>query len=209
MIRGRHARRHTTRPIASKASHSPSIEVPSKHRSRRDQRARIESLLSANPSMEISTETGMTMQRSRAEPTTHPGRRRFRGGGGSRSDDGTVSISTDCNSMRGSYEVTGHSIAFGLMAATRMYCEGSQEADFARTSGRDSPARADPRHPGLPRPAVEGAARLAARARLHRSFRKGVLRRLTERARGVVLAGRAALVCPASGGRRGPISASW
>jgi heat shock protein HslJ len=47
------------------------------------------------------------------------------------SDDGGVQVTTDCNNMRGGYTVTDHRIEFGNLAATRMYCEGSQEDLFA------------------------------------------------------------------------------
>ncbi len=43
-------------------------------------------------------------------------------------DDGQVAATTDCNTMMGSYEVSAaNGIAFGEMASTLMYCEGSQE----------------------------------------------------------------------------------
>lgn len=46
--------------------------------------------------------------------------------------DGTASIKTDCNSMSGAYEVDGDALSFGAFAATKMYCEGSQEVEFAQ-----------------------------------------------------------------------------
>ena len=46
-------------------------------------------------------------------------------------DDGQVKVGTDCNNMRGGYIVTDNRIEFGNLAATRMYCEGSQEDLFA------------------------------------------------------------------------------
>jgi heat shock protein HslJ len=46
-------------------------------------------------------------------------------------DDGQVQVTTDCNNMRGGYTVTDNRIEFSQMAATRMYCEGSQEQLFA------------------------------------------------------------------------------
>lgn len=49
--------------------------------------------------------------------------------------DGKVSFTTDCNRMSGAYTVTGNKIAFGPMAMTKMYCEGSQENDFAKMLG--------------------------------------------------------------------------
>lgn len=46
------------------------------------------------------------------------------------SEDGRFSATTDCNTMSGGYSTDGNSIAFGDIAGTRMYCEGSQEAEF-------------------------------------------------------------------------------
>ncbi len=48
------------------------------------------------------------------------------------SPDGTFSATTDCNSMSGSYTATKDALSFGPIASTKMYCEGSQEADFAK-----------------------------------------------------------------------------
>ena len=48
------------------------------------------------------------------------------------SDDGSVSATTDCNSMNGTYELDGNQITFGPMAMTRMFCPESQEQDFAK-----------------------------------------------------------------------------
>lgn len=45
--------------------------------------------------------------------------------------DGRVSVKTDCNSMGGGYSVTSTSLKFEAMMSTLMYCEGSQEGDFA------------------------------------------------------------------------------
>lgn len=47
-------------------------------------------------------------------------------------EDGTVSATTDCNSMNGTYELEGNQITFGPMAMTRMFCPESQEQDFAK-----------------------------------------------------------------------------
>lgn len=47
-------------------------------------------------------------------------------------NDGTMSATTDCNSMGGSYEVTGLNMSFGPLAMTAMFCENSQEQDFAK-----------------------------------------------------------------------------
>ncbi|MEK9177100.1 MAG: META domain-containing protein [Patescibacteria group bacterium] len=47
-------------------------------------------------------------------------------------NDGRLSASTDCNAMGGSYTATaGGALTFGPMMSTKMYCEGSQEGDFA------------------------------------------------------------------------------
>jgi heat shock protein HslJ len=44
---------------------------------------------------------------------------------------GTVEIGTDCNSMTSTYEAYSGGLTFGSIASTKMYCEGSQEAEFA------------------------------------------------------------------------------
>jgi len=46
--------------------------------------------------------------------------------------DKTFSATTDCNSIGGEYIVEGNKIPFGQMISTMMYCEGSQEGDFAK-----------------------------------------------------------------------------
>ncbi len=46
--------------------------------------------------------------------------------------DGTLLVTTDCNTMRGNYRVDEHRIRFEQMAATRMFCEDSQEQLFAK-----------------------------------------------------------------------------
>jgi Heat shock protein len=46
-------------------------------------------------------------------------------------DDGTFGAKTDCNSMSGGYTATKSALSFGPIASTKMYCEGSQEADFS------------------------------------------------------------------------------
>ncbi|PIR69352.1 MAG: hypothetical protein COU47_03205 [Candidatus Niyogibacteria bacterium CG10_big_fil_rev_8_21_14_0_10_46_36] len=48
------------------------------------------------------------------------------------SDDSTFSATTDCNSMSGSYETDQNTIMFKDIAMTKIYCEGSQEGDFAQ-----------------------------------------------------------------------------
>jgi heat shock protein HslJ len=45
--------------------------------------------------------------------------------------DGKVSAATDCNQMSGTYTTGNGTIAFGAMMSTKMYCEGSQEDEFA------------------------------------------------------------------------------
>jgi heat shock protein HslJ len=47
------------------------------------------------------------------------------------SGSGTVAIGTDCNSMTSTYEAYSGGLTFGSIASTKMYCEGSQEAEFA------------------------------------------------------------------------------
>lgn len=46
-------------------------------------------------------------------------------------DNGVVHISTDCNSIRGSYTLVDNQLTFGSMAATKMFCEDSQEQAFS------------------------------------------------------------------------------
>lgn len=46
--------------------------------------------------------------------------------------EGTFSATTDCNSMSGTYAIKGNKISFGQMASTMMYCDGSQESEFAK-----------------------------------------------------------------------------
>jgi len=47
--------------------------------------------------------------------------------------DGRFSVKTDCNSMGGSYAVGGgNTLALSDMFSTKMYCEGSQETEFAQ-----------------------------------------------------------------------------
>jgi len=47
-------------------------------------------------------------------------------------DSEGFSATTDCNSIGGNYSVTRGAITFGTIVSTKMYCEGSQEAEFAR-----------------------------------------------------------------------------
>lgn len=44
---------------------------------------------------------------------------------------GRISAKTDCNSMSGSVVTGTGTLSFGPIAMTKMYCEGSQEAEFA------------------------------------------------------------------------------
>ncbi len=55
--------------------------------------------------------------------------------------DGTVSATTDCNGMSGSYTAVSDSVVFGSMAMTKMYCEGSEEGVFAESLGQVSTYR--------------------------------------------------------------------
>jgi heat shock protein HslJ len=48
----------------------------------------------------------------------------------------TFSASTDCNGVGGEYVVNGKSITLVKMVSTMMYCEGSQEQDFAKMLGQ-------------------------------------------------------------------------
>ncbi|MDD5710896.1 MAG: META domain-containing protein [Candidatus Colwellbacteria bacterium] len=47
------------------------------------------------------------------------------------SDDGRVSLKTDCNSMGGGYKVEGDKIIFSEVVSTMIYCEDSQESEFS------------------------------------------------------------------------------
>lgn len=51
-------------------------------------------------------------------------------------NDGRFSATTDCNQMGGIYTVDGKTITFDSMYSTKMYCEGSQEGDFAALLGK-------------------------------------------------------------------------
>lgn len=46
------------------------------------------------------------------------------------SEDGRFSATTDCNSINGTYVADGNAIFIGPIATTKMFCEGSQEAEF-------------------------------------------------------------------------------
>lgn len=52
-------------------------------------------------------------------------------------EPGRLAVQTDCNSMMGGYELEGDdTIVFSEMATTLMYCENSQEQEFASMLGR-------------------------------------------------------------------------
>ena len=46
--------------------------------------------------------------------------------------DGTFSATTDCNQLSGKVIIKNKSIQFSGITSTRMFCEGSQEADFQK-----------------------------------------------------------------------------
>ena len=45
--------------------------------------------------------------------------------------DGAFCATTDCNRLGGTYAVSGDRLTFSNLFATRMYCEASQEGEFA------------------------------------------------------------------------------
>jgi len=45
--------------------------------------------------------------------------------------DNTVSISTDCNTMNGTYQTNDYQITFGPMTMTKMFCADTKESAFA------------------------------------------------------------------------------
>ena len=45
--------------------------------------------------------------------------------------DGSLSIGTDCNNMSATFELSSNQLVFGPIATTLMYCESSQEHEFA------------------------------------------------------------------------------
>ena len=47
-------------------------------------------------------------------------------------DEGNLHVTTDCNTMNGRYLVDEHRIQFEQMTSTRMFCQGSQEQEFAK-----------------------------------------------------------------------------
>jgi heat shock protein HslJ len=46
--------------------------------------------------------------------------------------DGDFSVTTDCNTMGGGVKTMGEAINFDSIVSTKMYCEGSQEGEFAQ-----------------------------------------------------------------------------
>ncbi len=50
--------------------------------------------------------------------------------------DSRLSVGTDCNSMGGAYVAKGSSLALKDMVSTLMFCEGSQETEFAAMLAR-------------------------------------------------------------------------
>jgi len=48
-------------------------------------------------------------------------------------EDGSFSGTTDCNSFFGQVAVENNKLVFGPIGATKMYCEGSQEAEFLKS----------------------------------------------------------------------------
>ena len=55
--------------------------------------------------------------------------------------DGAFSATTDCNRIGGKYGASHDQLTFSDLFATRMYCEGSQEAEFADVLGRTASYR--------------------------------------------------------------------
>lgn len=49
--------------------------------------------------------------------------------------DSKLNVTTDCNSMGGSYVMKGNSLTFSQLMSTKMFCEGSQEEVFAASLG--------------------------------------------------------------------------
>ena len=46
-------------------------------------------------------------------------------------DDDSMGSQTDCNTFAGSYKHEDVALTFGTLAATKMFCEGSQEQEYA------------------------------------------------------------------------------
>jgi heat shock protein HslJ len=55
--------------------------------------------------------------------------------------DGAAAATTDCNRATGGYAVNGRELRFGDLAMTRMFCAGSQEAEFVALLGRTASYR--------------------------------------------------------------------
>ncbi len=49
------------------------------------------------------------------------------------SSDRAFSVTTDCNTVGGTYTERGNVLSFGQMMSTLMYCEGSQESEFTQS----------------------------------------------------------------------------
>jgi heat shock protein HslJ len=47
-------------------------------------------------------------------------------------EDGTMTTTTDCNSMFSSYVLESEALTFGEFGQTQMYCEGSLESEYAQ-----------------------------------------------------------------------------
>jgi heat shock protein HslJ len=59
--------------------------------------------------------------------------------------DGAFSATTDCNRLGGRFSATGDRLTFSDVVATRMFCEGSQEGEFASLLERTATHRFDSR----------------------------------------------------------------
>lgn len=55
--------------------------------------------------------------------------------------DGTMSATTDCNGVGGTYTAVADSLVFGALATTMMYCDGSEEGVFNELLGQVSTYR--------------------------------------------------------------------
>jgi heat shock protein HslJ len=55
--------------------------------------------------------------------------------------DGSMSATTDCNGVSGSYTAVADSLAFGALATTMMFCDGSEEGVFNELLGTVSTYR--------------------------------------------------------------------
>lgn len=50
-------------------------------------------------------------------------------------EDGKLGISTDCNQMGANYKLNGNELKISSMMSNQMYCENSQEGEFANALG--------------------------------------------------------------------------